>query len=47
MWKLVAALVGAAALFAGVATQPAPAVVHEIYAAWCAGVHAEPARVGA
>ena len=37
MWKLVAALVGAAALFAGVATQPAPAVVHEIYAAWCAG----------
>ena len=34
---MVAALVGAAALFAGVATQPAPAVVHEIYAAWCAG----------
>jgi hypothetical protein len=25
------------ALVAGVAAQPAPAVVHEIYAAWCAG----------
>lgn len=37
MWKMVAALIGAAALFAGVATQPAPAVVHEIYGAWCAG----------
>ena len=37
MKKLFAALVGAAALFAGIAAQPAPAVVHEIYAAWCAG----------
>ncbi len=35
--KMLAALIGASALFAGVATQPAPAVVHEIYAAWCAG----------
>jgi hypothetical protein len=37
MKKMLAALVGAAALFAGIAAQPAPAVVHEIYAAWCAG----------
>ena len=37
MKKLLAALVVAGALFAGVAAQPAPAVVHEIYAAWCAG----------
>ena len=37
MKKLLAALVGAAALFAGIAAQPAPAVIHEIYAAWCAG----------
>jgi hypothetical protein len=34
---VLAVLVGAAALIAGVAAQPAPAVVHEIYAAWCAG----------
>lgn len=26
-----------AAVLAGVAAQPAPAVVHEIYSAWCAG----------
>jgi hypothetical protein len=37
MKKMLAALVGAAALFAGIAAQPAPAVIHEIYAAWCAG----------
>jgi len=37
MWKMTAALVGAAALFAGIAAQPAPGVVHEIYGAWCAG----------
>jgi hypothetical protein len=35
--KLLAVLVVAGALFAGIAAQPAPAVVHEIYAAWCAG----------
>jgi hypothetical protein len=35
--KLLAVFVVAGALFAGVAAQPAPAVVHEIYAAWCAG----------
>jgi hypothetical protein len=34
--KLLAVLMGAAAL-AGTAAQPAPAVVHEIYGAWCAG----------
>jgi hypothetical protein len=37
MKKMLAAFVGAAALFAGIAAQPAPAVIHEIYAAWCAG----------
>lgn len=37
MGKALAVLVVAAALIAGVAAQPAPAVVHEIYAAWCAG----------
>jgi hypothetical protein len=31
------ATVAVAALQVGVATQPAHAVVHEIYAAWCAG----------
>ena len=35
--KLLAVFVVVGALFAGVAAQPAPAVVHEIYAAWCAG----------
>ena len=35
--KFLAVLVGSAALIAGIAAQPAPAVVHEIYAAWCAG----------
>jgi len=35
--KLLAVFVVAGALFAGVAAQPATAVVHEIYAAWCAG----------
>ena len=33
---LVAAIV-AVALVAGALAQPAPAVIHEIYAAWCAG----------
>src|SRR5919109_1791363 len=37
MKKMLAALVGAGAVSAGIAAQPAPAVVHEIYAAWCAG----------
>ena len=37
MKKVLAVLIGATALIAGVAAQPAPAVVHEIYAAWCAG----------
>jgi hypothetical protein len=37
MKKLLAVLVIAGALFAGVTAQPASAVVHEIYAAWCAG----------
>lgn len=37
MRKLLAAFVVAAAVVAGVAAQPAPGVVHEIYAAWCAG----------
>jgi len=37
MKKLFVAAVLATALFVGVAAQPAPAVVHEIYAAWCAG----------
>ncbi len=37
MKKVFTAVVLAAALVAGVAAQPAPAVVHEIYAAWCAG----------
>jgi hypothetical protein len=37
MKKTLAVLVGAAALVAGIGAQPAPAVVHEIYAAWCAG----------
>ena len=37
MKKLLAVAVGAAALIAGIAAQPAPGVVHEIYAAWCAG----------
>jgi hypothetical protein len=37
MKKVLAALVVAGALVAGIAAQPAPAVVHEIYAAWCAG----------
>ncbi len=37
MKKVLAVLIGATALIAGVAAQPAPAVVHEIYGAWCAG----------
>jgi hypothetical protein len=37
MKRVLAVLVGVAALVAGIAAQPAPAVVHEIYAAWCAG----------
>ena len=37
MKKVFLAVVLATALFAGIAAQPAPAVVHEIYAAWCAG----------
>jgi hypothetical protein len=35
--KFLALLVVVGALVAGVVAQPAPAVVHEIYAAWCAG----------
>jgi hypothetical protein len=35
--KVFVVLIGAAALIAGVAAKPAPAVVHEIYSAWCAG----------
>ena len=37
MKKAFAVAVLATALLVGVAAQPAPAVVHEIYAAWCAG----------
>jgi hypothetical protein len=36
--KVFAVLIGAAALIAGTVAQPAPAVVHEIYSAWCAGM---------
>lgn len=35
--KLIALAIAVAALTAGVLVQPAPAVVHEIYGAWCAG----------
>jgi hypothetical protein len=35
--KVLAVLIAVTALIAGVASQPAPAVVHEIYGAWCAG----------
>jgi hypothetical protein len=35
--KVLAVLIATTALIAGVAAQPAPAVVHEIYGAWCAG----------
>lgn len=37
MKKVFVVAVLATALLVGVAAQPAPAVVHEIYAAWCAG----------
>ena len=37
MRKVFVAAVLAAALVVGVAAQPAPAVIHEIYSAWCAG----------
>ena len=37
MKKVFLGVVLATALFVGIAAQPAPAVVHEIYAAWCAG----------
>jgi hypothetical protein len=37
MKRVFVAAVLATALLVGVAAQPAPAVVHEIYAAWCAG----------
>jgi hypothetical protein len=37
MKKVFVAAVLTTALFVGVTAQPAPAVVHEIYAAWCAG----------
>jgi hypothetical protein len=37
MKKVFAVAVLALALLVGVIAQPAPAVVHEIYAAWCAG----------
>lgn len=35
--KALAVAIVAAAAVAGALAQPAPAVVHEIYAAWCAG----------
>ena len=37
MKKVFVTAVLTTALFVGIAAQPAPAVVHEIYAAWCAG----------
>jgi hypothetical protein len=37
MKRVFVAAVLTTALFVGVTAQPAPAVVHEIYAAWCAG----------
>lgn len=37
MTRVFIAAVIATAVFVGIAAQPAPAVVHEIYAAWCAG----------
>jgi hypothetical protein len=37
MTRVFIAAVLATAVFVGIAAQPAPAVVHEIYAAWCAG----------
>jgi hypothetical protein len=37
MTRVFVAAVLTTALFVGVTAQPAPAVVHEIYAAWCAG----------
>ena len=37
MKRVLAVLVLAAALVSAIAAAPAPAVVHEIYAAWCAG----------
>jgi hypothetical protein len=37
MKKVFVAAVLTTALFVGLVAQPAPAVVHEIYAAWCAG----------
>ena len=37
MKKVFIAAVLATAVAVGVAAQPAPAVIHEIYAAWCAG----------
>ena len=37
MKTLFAVVIGATALIAGFAAQPAPGVVHEIYGAWCAG----------
>ena len=37
MRAMLAAAIVAVALVAGALAQPAPAVVHEIYSAWCAG----------
>lgn len=37
MTKVLVAAIAAAALLAGALAHPAPGVVHEIYAAWCAG----------
>ena len=37
MKRVLAVAVGVMELVAGVTAKPAPAVVHEIYAAWCAG----------
>lgn len=37
MKRVFVAAVLTTALFVGLTAQPAPAVIHEIYAAWCAG----------
>lgn len=37
MKKVVVVAIAVAALVAAAVPQPAPAVIHEIYAAWCAG----------
>ena len=37
MKKVFVVVIAAASLVAAAVSQPAPAVIHEIYAAWCAG----------